>query len=293
LTTRREPREGARRSAGVDVGATLVKLALCAEDGGTTLESLPADDLDRVSARLARWAPEEMGLTGCGAPGLGSAWNARAVSVGEFEAWAAGARSLLAATEGVAPERFLMVSLGTGTSALLVEPERVTRVGGTALGGGTVVGLTAALTGERDFAAIADLARRGDRRRVDLLISDVYPQGFTLPGDVNAASFAKLSRNGEASLADLAHGVVGLVAENVGMICAGLAARCDVERVVFGGATLEIGSTFTAILDVVCRMFGRSAHFLNDGRYAGALGALALGTNGRGVRSAAPTPLRR
>jgi type II pantothenate kinase len=292
---RREAREEGRRAAGVDVGATLVKLALRGEDGGTAFESLPAADLDRVSERLARWAPEELGLTGCGAPGLGPDWNARAVSIGEFEAWAAGARTLLTAAAEPAPERFLMVSLGTGTSALLVEPGSVTRVGGTALGGGTVVGLTAALTGERDFATIAELARRGDRRRVDLLISDVYPQGFMLPGDANAASFAKLSRSavGGASLADLAHGVIGLVAENVGLICAGLAVRCDVERVVFGGSTLELGSTLTIILDVVCRMFGRSAHFLEDGRYAGALGALALGASGPEMRTAASSPIRR
>jgi len=292
---RRETREAGRRAAGVDVGATLVKLALRGEDGGTALESLPAADLDRVSERLARWAPAELGLTGCGAPGLGPDWNARAVSIGEFDAWAVGARTLLTAAAEPTPERFLMVSLGTGTSALLVEPTGVTRVGGTALGGGTVVGLTAALTGERDFAAIAELARGGDRRRVDLLISDVYPQGFMLPGDANAASFAKVSRSasGDASLADLAHGVIGLVAENVGLICAGLAVRCDVERVVFGGSTLELGSTLTVILDVVCRMFGRSAHFLEDGRYAGALGALALGASDRELGASAPTPLRR
>ena len=56
-------------------------------------------------------------------------------------------------------------------------------------------GSAAALFGERDFDAIAALAQRGDRRRVDLLVSDIYPDGdFLLPGDVNAASFAKLAR---------------------------------------------------------------------------------------------------
>ena len=34
---------------------------------------------------------------------------------------------------------------------LLVEPERATRVGGTALGGGTLLGLGSALVGTADF----------------------------------------------------------------------------------------------------------------------------------------------
>src|SRR5262249_19094699 len=147
--------------------------------------------------------------------------------VGEFEAWAAGARALLGREP---PPRFLVVSVGTGTSAILVEPGGATRVGGTALGGGVIVGLGAALCGERDFDEIAAVAQGGDRRRVDLLVSDIYTEGeFLLPGDINAASFAKLAREGSRpAAADLAHGIMGLVGENVGLICGGLAQRLDV-----------------------------------------------------------------
>jgi type II pantothenate kinase len=162
---------------------------------------------------------------------------------------------------------------------MLVEPGGVTRVGGTALGGGTIVGLGAALCGERDFDAIAALARCGDRRRVDLLVSDIYPAGeFALPGEINAASFAKLARDGRApAAADLAHGIMGLVGENVGLVCGGLAQRLDVELIVFGGSTLRANPALSAILGGVCTFLGRSPHFLADGQYAGAFGALALG----------------
>jgi len=263
-------------AAGADVGATLVKLAVRDGRGDTSTATLPAEALDVVAQRLRDLAPGRLGLTGGGASRLADRLTQRAVLIGEFEAWAEGSRQLLGRE---APERFLVVSVGTGTSALCVEPGRVTRVGGTALGGGTIVGLAAALFGERDFDAIAALAARGDRRRVDLLIRDIYPGGdFVLPGDVNAASFAKLASadRGPSDPADLAHGIMGLVGENVGLICAGLAARLEVQLIAFGGSTLRDNPALTAILGGVCAVLGRKPHFLADGQYAGAVGALAL-----------------
>jgi type II pantothenate kinase len=264
------------RVCGADVGATLVKLAVRDAHGDTSTATLPAEALDAVAERLLDLAPRQLGLTGGGAPRLAERLAQPALLIGEFEAWAEGARQLLGRE---APERFLVVSVGTGTSALLVEPGRVSRVGGTALGGGTILGLGAALCGVRDFDALAALAARGDRRRVDLLIRDVYPDGdFLLPGDANAASFAKLARadGGVSDAADLAHGIMGLVGENVALICTGLAARLEVGLIAFGGSTLRDNPALTAILGGVCAVLGRNPHFLADGQYAGALGALAL-----------------
>jgi len=267
-------------AAGADVGATLVKLAVRDGRGETTTDTLPAGALDEVAQRLRDLAPSRLGLTGGGAPQLAERLAQPAAMIGEFEAWAEGARQLLGRD---APERFLVVSVGTGTSTLCVEPGRVARVGGTALGGGTIVGLAAALFGVRDFDAIAALAARGDRRRVDLLIRDIYPGGdFLLPGDVNAASFAKLAvaGSGPADAADLAHGIMGLVGENVGLIVAGLAARLDVQLIAFGGSTLRANPALTVILGGVCAVLGRTPHFLVDGQFAGAVGALAIAESG-------------
>ena len=264
-------------AAGADVGATLVKLAMRDARGRTTTATLPVAALDEVAQRLRDLAPRGLGLTGGGAPRLAERLGQPPPTVGEFEAWAAGARVLLGRS---APARFLVVSVGTGTSAMLVDGDRVARVGGTALGGGTILGLAAPLLGERDFDAIAALARRGDRRRVDLMISDIYPAGdFPLPGDLNAASFAKLASASTApSAADLAHAIMGLVGENIALICAGLAARTDAELIAFGGSTLRANPALTEILEAICRFASRSPVFLPDGQYAGALGALELAT---------------
>lgn len=274
-TTR--PGPGGAIAAGADVGSSLVKLAVRERAGGTRYECFPGGDLAAVAEHLGASRTGRVGLTGGGAPRLARLLHSDTAEVGEFDAWASGARSMLR-EEGHDPQRFLLVSLGTGTSALLVEGRGVRRVGGTALGGGTILGLGRVLAGTSRFEELAALARAGDRKRVDLLIADVYPEGdFLLPAEVNAASFARLARLAETHTptpGDLAQALMGLVGENVALICCGLAAAHQVERVVFGGTTLRGNPTLVDVLRLVCLALGRQPTFLPRGEFTGALGAL-------------------
>jgi len=155
-------------------------------------------------------------------------------------------------------------------------------VGGTALGGGPIAGLATALVGTADAVELAALARAGDRRRVDLQMADVYPEGdFQLAGEINAASFAKLAlHQTEAAPGDLVRAVMGLVAENVGLICGGLAAAHGVDRIVYGGATLADDAVIGDILRAIAPAYGCTASILRDGAYAGAVGALEIAAAG-------------
>jgi type II pantothenate kinase len=273
----------------VDAGATLIKLAIRGLGGDMELDTLPAAAFDEAARRLSAARPQRVGLTGGGALRIARLLASDTACVNEFEAWREGARQMLE-REGLGAARFLLVSVGTGTSAMLVDAGAVRRVGGTALGGGTLVGLGAALLGTGEFARIAALAARGDRRRVDLLVSDIYPEGeLPLPGRINAASFAKLARDPgrRAQASDLAHALMGLVGENVALICAGLAAAAGVERIVFGGSALRANPALTAILGGACRALGRDPVFLPEGEFAGALGALALGEADTGAEPGA------
>ena len=270
---------GARHAlaAGADVGTSLVKLALRGADGDTRYELLPSGDLSAVAARLAASSPSRVGLTGGGASRLSRLIDSDTAEVGEFEAWADGARSMLH-EEGQAPPRFLLVSVGTGTSALLVEDDAVRRVGGTALGGGTILGLGRELAGTGRFEDLCALASAGDRKRVDLLIADVYPEGgFMLPAEVNAASFARIARLADGESArpdDLVQSLMGLVGENVALICCGLAAANHVTPIVFGGTSLRGNPTLVGVLRLVCLALRTHPTFLPRGEFAGALGAL-------------------
>jgi type II pantothenate kinase len=187
-------------------------------------------------------------------------------------------RRLLAAQRPDVNEPYLLVSLGTGTSVLLAQGLSVSRVGGTALGGGTVMGLGGLLLAGAAFADIIALAARGDRRRVDLLVSDIYRPGeIALAGDATAANFGKPRVHaGAPTPEDLANAIMGLVGENVALICTGLAAAHGVRRIVYGGSTLRGNSALRLVLALITAAFGREALFLEDGEFAGAIGALEL-----------------
>jgi type II pantothenate kinase len=272
---------GRTTSVGVDVGATLAKIAWRNPDRGLAFQLEPSSALDAVAAMVSARDPAHVGVTGGGAAELARRLGGRGTAVNEFAAWGAGARALLEQAGGPPADRYLLVSLGTGTSVMLADGMSVQRVGGTALGGGTVVGLGSLLLGTARFEELAELAAKGDRRRVDLLVSDIYRPGeIPLAGDLTAANFGKLTgrlpAKGDPARADVAHALMGLVAENVALICAGLGAAHQVRSAVFGGSTLRGNEPLARILAQITGFMGTRATFLEDGEFAGALGALLL-----------------
>ncbi len=265
----------APRRAGVDAGATLTKIARAGADG-PELFAIPSERTDETVARLADL--DEVACTGGNGSRLAARLDVRTRAVPEFEAWRRGVRRLLG---DVAAERYLVATVGTGTSILLVEGDRVTRLAGTPLGGGTVLGLGGALAGTSDFEALCELARRGDRSRVDLSVADIYDASEApLATDVVAAAFARLPDGPHraetpARPEDLARSVMAMVGENVALLAGSLSLVARVEQIVAGGSTLQGNPTLTdALADYVGR-FGRKLHVLEDGGFAGALGALS------------------
>ena len=198
------------RTVGADAGATLCKLVLPAETEFHAVK-FPSGDMAALRACLDEWKPHRLVATGGGAARLARELNGLEVhTVPEFAAWARGA-PLLAARVGLElPETYLLAVVGTGTSALALGPDGAKRVGGSALGGGTLLGLGRLLLGvdivRRDLRASR---ARGDRRKVDLLVGDIYPGGeIPLPKELNAASFAKLASREPP---DIAHALVGML----------------------------------------------------------------------------------
>jgi type II pantothenate kinase len=270
----------AASAVGVDAGATLTKLAFRDPAGELHFELMPGRSGQTVAERIEELAPSTVGLTGGGGTEIADRVSRPSQTVDEFKAWTAGASGLLARAEITSDDRYLLVSLGTGTTALLVDGAASDRVGGTALGGGTVLGLGSALCGCSDFERLCELADKGSRRNVDLLVSDIYRTGESpIWGDVTASSFAKLSRldpSTTASPEDLASAIMGLIGENVTLICSGLARSNQVKQVVFGGATLRGNAPLRAILETLSSALGLQAILLPDGEFAGAMGALEL-----------------
>jgi type II pantothenate kinase len=97
---------------------------------------------------------------------------------------------------------YLLVNIGSGVSILKVtSPRAFERVGGTSLGGGTLWGLLALLTGARSFDAMLRLAERGDNTKVDMLVGDIYGADYAkigLASSTIASSFGKVLRTKRA-----------------------------------------------------------------------------------------------
>ena len=277
---------------GVDVGATLAKIASRSPGGGRAeFRLLPAHDLPTIAEEVFAISPATVGLTGAGAAPLSEKISARSDRTpqrfDEFEAWGGGARQLLEQSEVEVPGSYLLVSLGTGTSMLHVQGNDVQRVAGTALGGGTVVGLASALIGETDFGELCRLAQAGIEQRgeVDLLVGDIYREGeIALPAGLNASSFAKLARTAAegspvsqpVSREAIAAACMSLVGENVAWIAGWRASSLGSEAIVFAGSTLRNNPVLEAVLVGVAAGTGRRGHVLRAGEFAGALGALEL-----------------
>jgi len=267
-------------TVGADAGATLCKLVLPAPTGLQTVK-FPSADLVTLRRCLGEWQPQRVAATGGGASRLVRELAGVEVrTVPEFAAWARGA-PLLAARIGLElPEKYLVAVIGTGTSVLAIEPGGAKRIGGSALGGGTLLGLGRLLLGVESFDEICALAARGDRRRVDLSVGDIYPGGeIALPADLNASSFAKLDSRAPE---DLAHALVGMLGENIGLICGNLARSAGASAVLYCGSTLLHNRGLQEILRWVTAMHGATAHFPEDGAFCGALGALALTEDAHG-----------
>ena len=82
---------------------------------------------------------------------------------------------------------FMLVNIGSGVSILSVKgPDDYKRVYGTSLGGGTFFGLCCLLTDCASFEEALVLAAKGDNKKVDKLVKDIYGgdyNRFDLAGD--------------------------------------------------------------------------------------------------------------
>jgi type II pantothenate kinase len=130
------------------------------------------------------------------------------------------------------------------------------------------------LLGAGSFAEVATLAAHGNRRSVDLMVGDVYRgTASSVASELTAASFAKLDSEAPA---DVAHALMGLVAENVVLIAGALARGAGVDAIVYCGSTLAGNPALAGIVGEITTFFGNRPIFLAGGAYCGAVGAAAL-----------------
>lgn len=277
-------------SVGLDAGATLTKLCVRTGDGALAFADWRSSDTDRARATIEALAPARLGVTGCGAAALLSKLSGEreAASPIEFVAWARGADEMLERTGQARAGAYLLVAVGTGTSALRVDGDDVERMGGTALGGGAALGLGHALLGVRTAEELNALGLRGDRGNVDLMVGDLFEDVADV-GALIASSFGKLARRAEDPSAeapareDLAAAILGIVSDNIGLLASAYAQAAGVDRIVYGGSTFLVHPQFADVARGFGLISGTESIVLSRGGHAGCLGAMKIARREAGL----------
>ncbi len=135
----------------------------------------------------------------------------------------------------------LCVSMGTGTALVhAVAGKKMTYLGGTGVGGGTLMGLSRLLLNADEIPHITEMAMNGNLKNVDLLISDMTAENTLseLNRDLTASNFGNLSDI--ANKDDIASGILNMVFEMVGMISVFGARSVGVKNIILTGNLTQL-----------------------------------------------------
>jgi type II pantothenate kinase len=258
-------------AAGIDLGMTMTKIARATGDR-IELSARETASVDAASWPSIRGASAKTGVTGARAAALSA--NGGAIAAQEIEAAARGCIALLHAEERLGNGEFLMALLGTGTAFASVRGGRVNHMGGTPLGGGSFAGIAYRVAPEMPYDACIAAAERGDRRIVDTMIADVYPDGIGRIGPQLTA--AHLSKKGAGSIDDFLAGLLNLHGENIAQIAAGRAAMANAGRVVLCGGFIHNNPRLVESITGMAGLFGVAVEAVSAPGYAGAVGAALI-----------------
>lgn len=211
-------------------------------------------------------------MTGVGASHLSRPiYDLPCTSVPEFGSIARGGLYLSGLDEAI------VVSLGTGTAIVHARTGKdADYLGGTGVGGGTLLGLSRQMLGVEDIDHLSELAAGGDLSKIDLRIGDITKKEFmpTMPQHMTASNFGKLSD--VASREDVALGIMNMVFESVGMLAVFAARSRGVRDIVVAG-NLTVIDYARAAFDNLSSMFDVNFIIPANAQYATVIGTALCG----------------
>lgn len=241
---------------GIDVGGSTTKIVGYRKDRSllAVQRVVAKDPVTSVYGALGRFISENglqlsqvehIVLTGVGASHFeGDLYGIPTTKAVEFQAIGRGGLELSG------KDHALVVSLGTGTA--FVEASRTSgskHIGGSGVGGGTLLGLCERLAQVSSFDTVLQLAGRGDLHKVDLTIGDISTKDVgNMNADVTAANFGKLAD--DAAQEDLVAGVVNMVFQTIGMLAVFAVRESATRDIVLTGTLTvmpEIREVFSAL----------------------------------------------
>ncbi len=256
---------------GIDVGGSTTKIVGFRKGDGASELITPflvraTDPITSIYGAFGRFTSQnglslgdidKVMVTGVGATHMQQPiYDLKCQSVPEFSAVGLGGLYLSGLDEAI------IVSMGTGTAIVHAKREgkntKIDYLGGTGVGGGTLLGLVRKMTGVETIEHIEELCKDGDLNNIDLRVKDISKNAkYTgVNEDLTAANFGKVSDM--ATNADLALGVANMVAETVAMMSVFAARGRGVKDVVVIGNLTNIA----AVRDVFANLASFGINFV-------------------------------
>jgi type II pantothenate kinase len=174
----------------------------------------------------------------------------------------------------------LVVSMGTGTAMVHAKADGTMKyLGGTGVGGGTLIGLSRLLLNAETIDHIEKYAEGGSLDNIDLRIKDISSNNSldNLEADLTAANFGKLSDI--ASKDDVALGIMNLVFETIGMVSIFAARSVGVKNIILTGNVTRFAHCKRKFDEFNHLEVGKGLNFIipKRSRFSTAIGAAIIG----------------
>lgn len=261
---------------GIDIGGSTTKIVGIGENELITPMQVKANDpvtsiygafgkfLSTNSVQLEN--VDHIAVTGVGASFLkNKILNRKTLRVAEFQSIALGGLRLTGL------ENAIIVSMGTGTAFVKADGLEARHLGGTGIGGGTLLGLSSRLLNIRHFETIIELASTGRLSEVDLTVGDLSRLDINgLSAETTASNFGRISDN--ATNGDIALGLINMVFQSIGMMAVFVARSEKTKDIVLCGNLTTIPQITDIFADIE-RMFECRFHIPRLGEYCTAVGA--------------------
>ncbi len=170
-------------------------------------------------------------------------------------------------------DRALIASLGTGSACVYADRDgNIEYLGGTGVGGGTLMGLSRLMLGMDNINHIYKLAEEGDLNKIDLRIKNITKKDdfSALEPELTVANFGKISDIAERS--DIALGILNMVFETVGTTAIFAARTKNIKDIVLTGNLTTIPQA-KEIFANVGRMLGANFIIPKYSQYGTVIGA--------------------
>ena len=168
-------------------------------------------------------------------------------------------------------EEAYIASMGTGTAFVRASKCEIKHIGGSGIGGGTLLGLSSIMLNKNDINAILHLAKNGKADNIDLLVRDILNYELpSLPSNLTAANFGNIKST--ASEADYAVGIINMIIQTVGMLAAFACKNDTLRDFIMTGALTTLPNA-QETFDAIGSMHGVNFIIPRGAVYATAIGA--------------------